>query len=177
MYACRGCGWNSPGTPLITSTINCNMHTPSSLSLDLLQFSLAPCSYCFPLSLRVCCNKQLPELWKSRTSHSSCASLHLPQCRRTAVSGSAASKANQTKPWDSNEVMNVRVFENCKVSHESRATAKGKQKKPESVGADKFFLSYCLLRQVQPVCWVIGISFPALLKPKFSAVPLEEGVN
>ena len=77
-YTSHDCEWNSPGTPLITSTLKLYIRIPSSLGLSLLWFSLSQhsycfplsqCSYCFPLSSKVCCNKQLPELAKFQNSN------------------------------------------------------------------------------------------------------------
>lgn len=76
--------------------------------------------------------------------------------------------------------MGVGMFENDEVLGQYRDTVEGKRRQRESASGSRFgFLSGCSVRvrQVQPVCGVIGVSFPASLKPKFSAGQGREGVN
>lgn len=173
MYSGHGREWNWPGTPLITSTLKCRMCIPSCLRLYLLRFSLAQCSHCFPLSSNVCRNKQLPDLGKSRTSHWPYAHLQIYLIsRREARSLLCCLKKNhenQTRQWVWECVETIQCYTN-------RATAKGKSRKQDSVGAGIVFLICCSGEAGSPVSQVTG-ERPSITQAKVPGGAIRRGVN
>lgn len=71
--------------------------------------------------------------------------------------------------------MSVRVFENYKFTHNKETLVK---KNRENMSQwEQVWFSCATARQIQLICWAIGVCLLVSLKPKFSMVQLAEDAN
>lgn len=148
------------------------MCIPSCLGLYLLQFSLAQCCHCFPLSSNVCRNKQLPDLGKSRTSHWPYARLQIYLISRREARSLLCCLKKKMRIKRDNECENVwKLYSVTQIEPLLRENQKNRTPSEQAL----FPWSAVQVRQVhQSLRW--QESFPASLKPKFLVVQLGGGV-